>query len=65
MIEGEKMEPVILFRGGLAEEGELECAKKHFNVLTQRSSCSKQFVIPRYSYLQFAQELEEDLKINE
>jgi len=58
------MKPVILFRGSLAEEGELECAQKFFDVKTQRSACHDQLVIPRYSYLPFAKELEGDLLIN-
>ena len=58
------MEPIILFRGSLAEEGELESAQKFFDVKTQRASCKDAFIIPRYSYLPFAKELEEDLIIN-
>jgi hypothetical protein len=59
------MKPCILFRGSLAEEGELEVAKKYFDVYENRCAIppgSK--VIGRYSVLPYYQELEKDLAIN-
>lgn len=56
--------PVILFRGSLAEKGELEIAKKYFPILEQRSHITNKYdlVIPRYSALPYYKELEEDIK---
>lgn len=55
--------PVILFRGCLAEEDELLMAKKYFPVIEQRSLVSGEYdlVIPRYSALPFYDELEYDV----
>lgn len=52
---------VILFRKGIAEEGEFEAAKRHFNVVERRTNCSNAYVIPRYSALPYYLELEDDL----
>ena len=56
--------PVILFRGSLAEENELEIAKKHFPVIEQRSHITKDYdlVIPRYAALPYYKELEQDIE---
>lgn len=56
------MEPVILFRSSLAEEEELSCAKKYFNVIESRADIKKgQLVIGRYSVLPYYRELEIDV----
>jgi hypothetical protein len=56
------MNPVILFRGSLAEEGELACAKKYFDVVESRMDIKKdQLVIGRYSVLPYYRELEIDI----
>ena len=56
------MKPIVLFRGSLAETGELEIARKYFSVYEHRTLCQKNdFVICRYSYLPYAKELEDDL----
>jgi len=58
------MDSVILFRKSLAEEDEIECAKKYFNVVESRMSIpSGTLVIPRYSSLPFYKELVEDCNI--
>lgn len=56
------MDPVIYFRGSLAEQEELEAAKEHFRVITQRTQVKRgELVIPRYSALPFNKELCLDL----
>lgn len=56
--------PVILFRGSLAEENELEIAKKYFPVIEQRSHITGDYdlVIPRYAALPYYKELEYDIE---
>lgn len=57
------MNPVIYFRGGLAEEAELLAAKRYFRVVHQRTHVQPgELVIPRYSALPLNRELCEDLK---
>ncbi|MFA5024199.1 MAG: ATP-grasp domain-containing protein [Patescibacteria group bacterium] len=57
------MKPIILFRKSLAEEDELECAKKHFNVIESRVDIKQnQCIIGRYSVLPYYNELESDIK---
>lgn len=53
----------ILFRKGIAEEGEFKAAKQFFpNTVENRVLCEKNAVIiPRYSALPYYQELEQDL----
>ena len=56
------MQPVILFRETLAEEGELAVAKKYFHVIHQRSHAKEdELVIGRYSVLPYYEELTSDL----
>lgn len=56
------MKPVILMRASLAEEEELEVAKKHFPVYQQRAEIPPgSLVIGRYSVLPYHAELEKDL----
>lgn len=56
------MEPVIYFRGSLAEEAELLAAEQHFRVILKRTEARPgDLVIPRYSALPWNQELCEDL----
>lgn len=58
------MKPVILFRGSIAEESEIQEAHKHFPVVTQRAKVPPgSLVVGRYSVLPFYKELEEDLKV--
>lgn len=59
------MPPTILFRRGFEEEGELEIAKKYFNVVEHRAACPhKTLIIPRYSALPYYRELEKDILWN-
>lgn len=58
------MNNVILFRVDEENKDEYEIAKKIFNVRLNRSSCSKEIVIGRYSVLPYYQELEIDLANN-
>jgi hypothetical protein len=58
------MRPVILFRSSLAEEGEVDYAKKYFDVIESRAQIrAGDLVIPRYSFLPFGDELEKDCQI--
>jgi hypothetical protein len=53
----------VLFRGSLAEEGELSVAKKYFDVIESRTEVKKgDLVIGRYSVLPYYLELEKDIK---
>lgn len=55
-------QPVIYFRARLAEQTELEAAKQHFRVVTQRTHVRVgDLVIPRYSALPWNDELCRDL----
>lgn len=57
------MKPVILFRASLAEEGELEIARKYFRVVRSRMHIKPdELVIPRYSALPYYEELENDVE---
>ncbi len=57
------MKPVVLFRGSLAEEGELQACKNHFPIITHRSEvCNEDLIIPRYSCLPYYKEFEQDVK---
>lgn len=57
------LQPVIYFRGSLAEQSELDAASKHFPVVQQRTKCGVgDLVIPRYSALPWNKELCDDLK---
>jgi len=59
------MKPCILFRGSLAEEGELQVAQKYFDVYENRTAIPHHStVIGRYSVLPYYQELEKDLLHN-
>jgi hypothetical protein len=58
------MEPIVLFRHSLAEEGEFETCSKHFNCTTTRMACRDNLVIGRYSCLPYYRELEQDLQLN-
>ena len=56
------MNPVVLFRSSLAEEGELDICRKYFRVYEQRSEVPMDsLVIGRYSVLPYYKELENDL----
>ena len=56
------METVLLFRPELDLEGEMEVAKKYFQVYTNRATIPKDCtVIGRYSVLPYYNELEKDL----
>jgi hypothetical protein len=58
------MRPVVLFRSKLADESEVQDAKKYFPVCDSRCAVPKDsLVIGRYSVLPYYQELESDLKI--
>lgn len=58
------MSNVILFRNELKLEEEVKAARQHFSVITQRALIKKDdFVIPRYSFLPYAREFEEDVNI--
>lgn len=55
----------VLFRGSLAEEGELSALRAHFDVHESRMTLPKNStVIGRYSVLPYYHELEDDLKHN-
>lgn len=55
----------ILFRGTLAEQGELETAKKYFEVIESRSLIKPgDNIICRYSALPYYEELERDVVIS-
>lgn len=57
------MKPIILFRKSLAEENELEIAKKYFIVEESRMNLPfNNLIIPRYSALPYYKELEYDVK---
>ena len=54
--------PVIYFRGSLAEQEELDAARKYFRVIEQRTHVQPgELVIPRYSALPWNKELCEDI----
>jgi hypothetical protein len=55
----------ILFRGSLAEEDELSAIERHFGyaVTSRVNLCNGDLVIPRYSFLPFGEELENDCKV--
>lgn len=54
----------ILFRASLAEEYELNIANKYFNIIENRAQIhSGDFIIPRYSFLPYGDELEKDCQI--
>lgn len=54
--------PVIYFRGSLAEEEEKRAATKHFRVIEKRTDIKPgELVIPRYSALPYNKELCEDI----
>lgn len=56
------VQPVIYFRGSLAEQGELDAAREHFRVVLKRTDVKPgELVIPRYSALPWNKELCEDL----
>jgi len=56
------MKPVVYMRSSLAEQEELYCAKKYFEVVEQRTHIKPNtLVIPRYSALPFYKELEDDV----
>jgi len=55
--------PIVLMRASLAEDEELQCARKYLPVVENRSKCpDNSLVIGRYSVLPYYRELEEDLK---
>ena len=68
------MNPIVLFRESLAEDGELEACQKHFEVIKYRALLyglshspqyaleDKHLVIPRYSALPYYKELENDVE---
>ena len=59
------MQPTILFRKDFDSEGELEIAKKYFNVVEHRAACPPNaLIIPRYSALPYYRELEKDIVWN-
>ncbi len=54
----------ILFRSGIDEEGELECARKHNSVFLYRSQLPSNSVVwGRYSVLPYYEELEKELAL--
>lgn len=54
----------ILFRASLAEEDELNIASKYFEVIQYRAEIKPgDLIIPRYSMLPFANELEKDCEL--
>jgi hypothetical protein len=54
--------PIIYFRGSLAEQEELDAAREHFRVIEQRTHAKAgDLVIPRYSALPYNKELCDDL----
>lgn len=56
------MSNIIYFRSSLAEENELQIAKKYFKCVDNRTKVEKgDFVICRYSAVPFYKELEEDI----
>jgi hypothetical protein len=56
------MSAKILFRGSLAEEKEIQAAKKYFTVLDSRVKVQKNdLIIPRYSVVPFAKEFFDDM----
>lgn len=58
------MRPVVLFRGALAEEGELEVCRQYFSVWESRMLVPENsLVIGRYSVLPYYDELERDLAL--
>lgn len=52
----------ILFRKGLAEDGEFEAASKYFDVIESRVDVGNDLIIPRYSALPYYNELERDVQ---
>jgi hypothetical protein len=58
------MKPRILFRASLAEENELQIAKKYFNVIESRAQIKTgDTILCRYSFLPYGDELEADVKL--
>jgi hypothetical protein len=56
------MNPIVLFRKGLQEEGEFESCSRYFPVIELRTECpADSTVIARYSCLPYYRELEKDL----
>ncbi len=59
-----RQDPVVLMRPGLAEEEELQVARKYLPVYENRGKVpDNSLVIGRYSVLPYYRELEEDLKV--
>lgn len=56
------MVPIILFRKSSETEEEYKVAELYFPITEQRTECSLDLVIGRYSVLPFYKELENDLK---
>jgi hypothetical protein len=53
--------PTLLFRTDSENETELEAARRHWDVETDRARCQGGLVVGRYSVLPFYEELEQDL----
>ncbi len=56
------MEPVVLLRQSLADEGESDVCGKYFNIVKSRMLCRDNLVIGRYSTLPYYSELAWDLQ---
>lgn len=57
------VEPVIYFRGALAEEREKDAAAKYFRLIERRTLVKPgDLVIPRYSAMPYNKELQEDVE---
>lgn len=58
------MNPVVLFRDTLAEEGELAVCHRHFHTYRSRMEIPREsLVVCRYSALPFYQEMETDIRL--
>jgi hypothetical protein len=58
------LNPVVLFRPNIADEGEEASAREYFTVYTYRAEIPKgSLVVGRYSFLPFYNELEKDVEL--
>lgn len=51
----------VLFRKGLAEEGEFEACSRYFSTIENRAHIDGNLIIPRYSSLPYYEELEQEV----
>jgi len=63
MVDNQAKNPIIYFRGSLAEEDEKAAAAQYFSIVERRTAVpAGSLIIPRYSALPFNEELEDDVR---